>query len=111
LHFSISFLVQHFHAGVNEWLTIRNLHFDIFRSLPIGRYNGGHGSSQDTLKTPSGPGVMRVIKGNIGAIGRFSSPCGFFVAGADGKKMLGVPDRGEGSRLFCPAVHFHPTTV
>jgi hypothetical protein len=82
LHFSISFLIQHCDAGVNEWLTIRNLHFDIFRWLPISRYGRGRGS----LLSPSGPGVMRVIKGNIGAIGRFSSPLDFSSQGRGSKE-------------------------
>jgi hypothetical protein len=51
---------------MNERLTIRNSHFEIFTWLPIGRCEVGHGSA----KAPSGakrPGVMRAIKGNIGA--------------------------------------------
>jgi hypothetical protein len=55
---------------MNERLTIRNWHFEIFRWLPIGRCDIGHGSGQGTLNAPSGakrPGVVRAIKGNIGA--------------------------------------------
>ena len=37
-------LVQHFHAGVNEWLMIRNSRLEIFRWLPIGRCDDRHGS-------------------------------------------------------------------
>src|SRR4029077_3048256 len=60
-----SFLVkvQHFHAGVNEWLMIRNLHSEIFRWLPISRCERWHGSRLIAI----GPGVLRVIKGNIAA--------------------------------------------
>ena len=32
--------------GVNEWLTIRNSHFDIFKWLPIGRCDVDHGSGR-----------------------------------------------------------------
>src|SRR5258705_11059316 len=56
--------------GMNERLTIRNWHFEIFRWLPIGRCDIGHGSGQGTLNAPSSakrPGVVRAIKGNIGA--------------------------------------------
>jgi hypothetical protein len=50
---------------MNERLTIRNPHFEIFRWLPIGRCDIGHGSGQ---RLPDGgPGVMSGIKGNIGA--------------------------------------------
>src|ERR1700761_4912712 len=35
--FSAFVRVQHFHAGVNEWLMIRNSHTEFFRWLPIGR--------------------------------------------------------------------------
>ena len=41
--FLISF-AQHFHAGVNEWLTIRNLVRVFFRWLLIGRCDVRHGS-------------------------------------------------------------------
>jgi len=37
-------LVQHFHAGVNEWLTIRNSGLEIFRWLLISRCDCCHGS-------------------------------------------------------------------
>ncbi|WP_334479656.1 hypothetical protein [Bradyrhizobium algeriense] len=56
--------------GMNERLTIRNWHFEIFTWLPIGRCDAGHGSGQSTHNAPSGakrPGVMRAIKGDIGA--------------------------------------------
>src|SRR5215217_3159527 len=56
--------------GMNERLTIRNSHSQIFRWLPIGRCEVGHSSGQSTHNTPSGakrPGVMRAIKGDIGA--------------------------------------------
>src|SRR5436190_943007 len=37
--FFVGFLGQHFHAGVNEWLTIRNRGFDIFKWLPVCRFS------------------------------------------------------------------------
>ena len=63
---------QHFHTGHERALTIRNWHSEIFTWLPIGRCEVGHGSGQGklALNAPSGakrPGVMRAIKGNIGA--------------------------------------------
>jgi hypothetical protein len=51
-------LSQHFTAGVNDWLTIRNRRFDIFKWLPICRFPPLRGS---------GPGVMRAIQGENGA--------------------------------------------
>jgi hypothetical protein len=51
---------------MNERLTIRNWHFEIFRWLPIGRCDIGHGSGQGTPDAKR-PGVMGAIKGNIGA--------------------------------------------
>jgi hypothetical protein len=51
---------------MNERLTIRNWHFEIFRWLPIGRCDIGHGSGK-ALSGAKRPGVMRAIKGNIGA--------------------------------------------
>jgi hypothetical protein len=47
---------------MNGRLTNRNSHSEIFRWLPIGRCDAGHGSGQRKR-----PGVMRAIKGNIGA--------------------------------------------
>jgi hypothetical protein len=52
--------------GMNERLTIRNWQFEIFRWLPIGRCDIGHGSGHSGLVAKR-PGVMRAIKGNIGA--------------------------------------------
>jgi hypothetical protein len=60
------FQIQHFHAGVNEWLTIRNSHSEFFTWLPIGRCEVRHGSSQQAR-----PAVMRAIKGYIGAASAF----------------------------------------
>jgi len=51
---------------MNERLTIRNWHFEIFRWLPIGRCDIGHGSGHGGLVAKR-PGLMRAIKGNIGA--------------------------------------------
>jgi hypothetical protein len=51
---------------MNERLTIRNWHFEIFRWLPIGRCDIGHGSDK-ALRGAKRPGVMRAIKVKIGA--------------------------------------------
>jgi hypothetical protein len=51
---------------MNERLTIRNWHFEIFRWLPIGRCDIGHGSGQGHPGAKR-PGVLRAIKGNIWA--------------------------------------------
>jgi hypothetical protein len=39
-------LGQHFTAGVNDWLTIRNRHLDISRWLPICRFQPLRGSGR-----------------------------------------------------------------
>jgi hypothetical protein len=83
-------LVQHFHAGVNEWLTIRNSDREFFTWLPIGRIYSRFGSG-----TAAGRGVMRTIKGNIGAIRVFTALVVFRRSGADQKNLLGVPCLGE----------------
>src|SRR5712672_668486 len=59
---------QHFHAGVNEWLTIRNSGFDSFRWLPICRL-----PFIPVRGAATGPGVMAAIKGDIGAEAGFST--------------------------------------
>jgi hypothetical protein len=51
---------------MNERLTIRNSQSLIFRWLPIGRCEVGHGSGK-ALRGAKRPGLMRAIKGNIGA--------------------------------------------
>jgi hypothetical protein len=51
---------------MNERLTIRNSHSLIFRWLPIGRCEVSHGSGK-ALRGAKRPGLMRAIKGNIGA--------------------------------------------
>ena len=67
MYFSISFSALSISIrGMNERLTIRNWHFEIFRWLPIGRCDIGHGSGK-ALRGAKRPGVMRAIKGNIGA--------------------------------------------
>jgi len=52
---------------MNERLTIRNRHFEIFTWLPIGRCDVDHGSARCA---PDGKpaGVLQTIKGTIGAI-------------------------------------------
>jgi hypothetical protein len=55
---------------MNGRLTNRNSQSLIFRWLPIGRCEVDHGSGQGTPQGAFGakrPGVMRAIKGNIGA--------------------------------------------
>jgi hypothetical protein len=58
---------------MNERLTIRNWHFEIFRWLPIGRCDIGHGSGHSRRH-----GVLRNMKGAAGQPGhcgnRFLSP-------------------------------------
>src|ERR1700676_3706186 len=74
--YSFQFLVlgQHLPAGVNEWLTIRNLVCDNFRWLRICRCDVRH--VQESQPEPT---CMRRTSGNIWAI-RFPTRCGFFVA-------------------------------
>jgi hypothetical protein len=48
----------------------------------------------------TGPGVMAAIKGNIGAETGFSPVVFFCRRRVDQKKMLEVPDHGEGSHLL-----------
>ena len=57
------FLAHQFHAGVNEWLTIRNSVRGFFKWLPICRYDTGNGSGG---RQP-GCRVLEAISGNIGA--------------------------------------------
>ncbi|WP_426526193.1 hypothetical protein [Bradyrhizobium sp. McL0615] len=67
MYFSISFFRPSISIrGMNERLTIRNWQFEIFRWLPIGRCDIGHGSGRSGLMAKR-PGVMRAIKGKIGA--------------------------------------------
>src|ERR1035437_142219 len=90
------FLGQHFHAGVNEVLTIRNPGRVFFKWLLICRCDVRHGSSG----SQPGPAAVGRASGNIAAI-LFSKPPWFFRRrGADRKKMLGVPGTGEGSILL-----------
>ena len=57
-------LVQHFHAGVNEWLTIRNLRSDIFKWLLIGRCDVRHGSCASQHGSAGGGARKRQDRGN-----------------------------------------------
>ncbi|WP_324420077.1 hypothetical protein [Bradyrhizobium sp.] len=52
--------------GMNERLTVRNPHAEIFRWLPIRRCDLGHGSAQG-CSAAKRPGVLGAIKGDIGA--------------------------------------------
>jgi hypothetical protein len=83
VHFSFSFFLnpQHFHVGVNEWLTIRNLPSVFFKWFPIGRHGVGPGSRIGT-----GVRVMGVIKGNIGAAGAFNAAVVFSPQGPGSKE-------------------------
>src|SRR5260370_11605041 len=54
---------QHFHSRVNDWLTIRNPLRENFRWLPICRDEACVGSR----RRQAGDGVLRGIKGDIGA--------------------------------------------
>jgi hypothetical protein len=59
---------------MNERLTIRNWHFEIFTWLPIGRCDVGHGSGHGRWR-----GAMGNMKGDVGATpdncgNRFFSP-------------------------------------
>src|SRR4029079_3484891 len=89
-----SFLGQHFHAGVNEWLTIRNRGFDIFRWLPICRFSAVGGSRRPA----TGPGVLGVIRGENGADGLTRRTI-FRRRGAHEKKVLEPYFCGEGFHL------------
>jgi hypothetical protein len=96
LHFSISFLVQHCDAGVNEWLTIRNRGFDILKWLPICRLPASRGS--DEAPRLARPGVMGAISGKSGAEG-LSDRRFFRRTGAHQKKVLKPGASGEGFHL------------
>jgi hypothetical protein len=64
-HFLV--LGQHVHAGVNEWLTIRNRRRDFFRWLLICRYDDFPGSEESQgFATSSGAGAAhkRQYQGN-----------------------------------------------
>ena len=72
---------------MNERLTIRYPHFEILIWLPIGRCDVDHGSDR---RDPGGkvanlPGVLRTIKGTIGAT-RAIAGHGFFSSQARGLK-------------------------
>jgi len=73
---------------MNERLMIRNSHFEILTWLPIGRCDVDHGSGRrDPDGKPAGrdEGVMRTIKGNIGAIRSIAAE-GFFTPQRRGLK-------------------------
>jgi hypothetical protein len=86
LHFSISFFRPSISIpGMNERLTIRNWHFEIFRWLPNGRCDVGHGSGHGRQR-----GVMNT-KGDAGATPTIAAIGSFHRRRAGQKKMLGVP--------------------
>jgi hypothetical protein len=58
----------------------------------------------------AGPGVMAAINGNSGAAAVFNPPCFFRRRRIDQKKMLVVPERGEGIHLLDEPVHFRSLT-
>jgi hypothetical protein len=87
-HFLV--LGQHVHAGVNEWLTIRNLHRVLFKRLRICRYDFRPGSGESLGSQPR-PAAMGRASGNIGAIGLLRPLWFFRRTGAVQKKMLEPP--------------------
>jgi hypothetical protein len=107
-HFLV--LGQHVHAGVNEWLTIRNVDRVFFRWLPICRYDVRQGSGESQGSQPP-PAAMRRASDIIGAIG-LSQPLWFFRrTGAVQKKMLEIPGGGEGFYPLQPAVHLKASAL
>ena len=77
---SFLFWVQHFHAGVNEWLTIRNSDREFFRWLPICRF--ARPSSVRRTGGRRDGGHKRQYRGNPD----FCRPCGLFAARSAGSK-------------------------
>ena len=77
-------LVQHFHAGVNEWLTIRNSPREFFEGLLISRCDVRHGSwgRRDRNLVRRRCGAQAAISGHSGLCGR----CGFCAAAARTKR-------------------------
>jgi hypothetical protein len=86
-------------AGVNEWLTIRNLVRDNFRGLSIYRCDVRHGSGGRNLGRPAW-GAQAALSGQSD----FRRRCGFFAASGQ-KKMLGPAVMGEESAFLSAAVH------
>jgi hypothetical protein len=60
------FLSQQFHAGVNEWLTIRNSSHEFFKWLLIGRYGDRHGSGGIATQAGRDEGDKRQYRGDAG---------------------------------------------
>jgi hypothetical protein len=87
-HFLV--LGQHVHAGVNEWLTIRNLHRVLFKRLRICRYDARRGSGESQGSQPR-PAAMGRASGNTGAIGLLPPLWFFCRTGVIQKKMLEPP--------------------
>jgi hypothetical protein len=83
---------------MNERLTIRNWQFEIFRWLPIGRCDIGHGSGHSGLVAKR-PGVMRAIKGNIGAEAAEKWNC-FEKIAVKQKDSAGSPPNAGASGFF-----------
>src|SRR5580704_14412660 len=80
-------LGQHFHAGVNEWLTNRNWGRDIFRWLLICRGGIGGGSARGA-PGPACCGSYKAISKAISGQPGLLAPLWFFCrTGADQKKM------------------------
>jgi hypothetical protein len=103
-------LAQHFHAGVNEWLMIRNSQWEILKWLLICRdeFRGGSEESQGSQPRPA---AVRRASGNIGAIGLLRPLWFFRRMGAAQKKMLEVPGGGEGFYPLRPAVHLEASAL
>jgi hypothetical protein len=59
-------LSQHFHAGVNEWLTIRNSSREFFKWLLISRYRAHSGSGGIATRPAVDEGHKRQYRGGGG---------------------------------------------
>jgi hypothetical protein len=98
--FSVQFLPgQHLPAGVNEWLTIRNLDREFFKWLLICRDSDRPGSGGRTGRNlvRRRCGAQAAISGQSAFCGR----CGFSAAGrVNGKKMLAVRATQKGFDLL-----------
>jgi hypothetical protein len=104
--FSVQFLVlgQHLPAGVNEWLTIRNLDREFFKSLLICR-DGDHpgsGGRRGRNLVRRRYGAQAAISGQCDFCGR----CGFSAAGCvNGTKMLAVRATQKDLTFWPATVH------
>jgi hypothetical protein len=98
--FSFSSSSQHFHAGVNEWLTDRHRKGVFFRWLPIGRYELGHGSEGSQPR----PAAVGRASGNIGAAILLMALWFFRRSRTYQKKISAATPAGEGFALLQEAI-------